>query len=562
MPPVDRFLAAPRRSRVARQSRSRARAVSIVAALAVFASGLAFLPAPYAQTTGKSAGAGGTLADAKSHMDKGQGFFLEKKFAEAAAEFHKAYEIKPLSTFLFNEAVCHEKLGERDTAIALFKKYLDTDSQAPDRKTVEARIAKLETEKTAAAGDAGAETSEEAGAGDAATDAAPITPQIVAAAASIDEMRSIVVVESVPDGAPVEIWQRVDALAPKFVIGSANTGWQKVVIGTTTLIQSLPLGTYHVVIPKFQDYRATETDVVVAAATISQFKANLAQGAFFGVLKLRTMGDEGEVRGAHVFIKKPDDKKFVDRGTTPYEESLESGTYTIRVEQPGFEPIEKSIDVVHGKLDEQKLELQRSDSGLIRVEVTNADQAEVIVDDHAVGIWADGVKIETPVKSGRHRVKVKADDRKTYTADVDVPRGKMVVLHAELRPAVPRGPAWTTAVASAVFLGGGIYLGIKSNDYRDQLNAAQASGRLDQEDTRIKKGKYFAIAADSCFAVSGILGLISLYNFVKDPLPPSKGWVEAPRDLDVLPPAPKPVSFKVLPMAGPTVAGLSLLVEF
>lgn len=549
---------------VLRSTSRSARAVTLIGSLAVLGSSFAFLRAPSAeaQTSGKPA-SGGTLADAKSHMDKGQGFFLEKKFAEAAAEFHKAYEIKPLSTFLFNEAVCHEKLGERDVAIGMFKKYLETDPQAPDRKTVEARIAKLEAEKAAAAvvPDAG---DDGGGAGDAATDAAPVvvTPPIVATAASIDEMRSIVVVESVPEGAPVEIWQRVDALAPKFVIGSSNSGWQKIVTGTTTLVQSLPLGTYHVVIPKFQDYRATETDVVVAAATISQFKANLAQGAFFGVLKLRTLGDEGEVRGAHVFLKKPGDKKFSDRGTTPYEESLESGTYTIRVEQPGFETIEKSIDVVHGKLDEQKLELQRSDTGLIRVEVSNADSAEIIVDDHAVGMWADGVKIETPVKSGRHRVKVKADDRKTYTADVDVPKGKMVVLHAELRPSVPRGSAWTTAVASAVFLGGGIYLGVRSNDYKDQLSSALATGRLDQEDPRIKRGKYFAIAADGCFAVSGVLALISLYNFVKDPLPPSKGWVEAPRDLDVLPPAPKPVSFKVLPMAGPTVAGLSLMVEF
>ena len=76
--------------------------------------------APSADTT--SSKGSGTLADAKVHMDKGQEFFLQKEFAKAAAEFHTAYEIKPFSSFLYNVAVCHEKLRELVVAITLLQK--------------------------------------------------------------------------------------------------------------------------------------------------------------------------------------------------------------------------------------------------------------------------------------------------------------------------------------------------------------------------------------------------------------------------------------------------------
>jgi hypothetical protein len=505
---------------------------------------------PRAQGTAAAPAKAGTMAEAKAHMDKGQGLFLEKKFAEAAVEFHTAYQIKPFSTFLFNEAVCHEKLKKYDDAIKLFKEYIQIDPNAPDKPNVEARIKKLEDER-----DKKPEV----------TDGGVAPPPVVSTVATIDEMRSIVVVESLPEGAPVEVWQKTDPNAAKFTMGAANTGWTKVASGTTTFTQSLPLGTYHVVLPKFQDFRATETDVTVAAATISMFKANLSQGAFYGVMKVRSMSEEGEVRGAHVLLKKDGDAKYADRGVTPYEESLESGMYSIRVEMPGFKPLEKKLEVVHGKIDEQSLKLDRTDEGLIRVEVAGADTATVFVDGKEIGVWTLGAKIETTVPAGEHRVKVKADDRKTWAADIDVPKGRMVVVHTELKPSVARGSAWTSAIAAAVFWGGGIYLGLQSNKLREELDAAQAAYRLDQEDPRIKRGQYFAIGADACFAVGGILTLIAAYNFIKDPLPPSRGYMEKPRDLDATPASVKKTAFKnvnITPTWSPSFSGFAITGEF
>lgn len=538
---------------LARRIGARTRVVALAMSAVVAATAIAIAPSPWAVAdTTKGTG---TLSEAKTHMDKGQELYLSKKFAEAAKEYHAAYEIKPLSTFLFNEAVCHEKLAEYDQAIALFQKYVDTDTSAPDRLEVIARIEKLKARNQLAL-EAGVADGGEAGV--AAEAGTPTEPTV----ATIDEMRSIVVVESLPDGAPVEIWQRTDAAAPKFVLDAENKGWTKVATGTTPLTQSLPLGIYHVVIPKFKDYHATDTDVTVAAATISQFKANLAQGAFFGVMKIRSYAGGAETRGAHVFVKKASDKDFVDHGVTPYEESLENGSYEVRVEQPGFKPMSKKIELEHGKIDEQRYDLERTDEGLLRIDVAGADEAEVIVDDRSVGKVTHGLALNVPVPNGPHRVKLKADDRKTYTVDVDVPRGEMVVVHSELRPSVPRGSAWTTGITAAVFLGAGIFLGVESNSTKNDLSNAKNTGRLDNEDPRIKKGQYFAIGADVCFGFAAILGVISIYNFVRDPLPDSIGHNEQPRDFDVLPAAPKPATAKLMPMGGPNVAGLSLVGEF
>ena len=534
------------------------RAIAVVLAVVLGASAVMVAPSPWADTATTPKGTG-TLMDAKVHMDKGQELFLQKDFAKAAVEYHAAYEIKPFSTFLYNEAVCHEKLGELDVAIALFQKYVDTDPNAPDKPQVVDKIDKLK-KKQAEAGEAGVSdggVGAEAGEGGVMI-VAPTGPVV----ATIDEMRSIVVIESLPEGAPVEIWQKTDGTAGKFVLGGDNKGWTKVVTGVTTLQQSLPLGQYHVVIPKFQDYHATDTDITVAAATISQFKANLSQGSFYGVFKIRSFAEGAEIRGAHVFVKKPDDKVFKDHGVTPYEESLESGVYFVRVEQPGFKPTEKKLELEHGKIDEQKVDLERSDDGLIRVEVQGVDSAEVIVDDHSVGTFKPGSDVDASVKNGPHRVKVKAEDKKTYTVDVDVPKGKMVIVHAELKPTVPRGTAWTTAIASAVFIGGGIYMGLVSNSQKTALNSAKSDGRLDQEDSRIKKGQYYAIGADVCFAVGAVFAIISTYNFLKDPLPNSSGRSDGPKDLDVLPSAPRPPSAKLSPIGGPTFAGLALVGEF
>jgi hypothetical protein len=88
-------------------------------------------------------------------------------------------------------------------------------------------------------------------------------------------------------------------------------------------------------------------------------------------------------------------------------------------------------------------------------------------------------------------------------------------------PKYPRGAAWTQAVIGAAFIGAAAYFGNESNKIYDQLEADGRTGRLEAGDSRVTKGRWFAIGADGGFAVGGVLGILATYNFIKDPLPES-----------------------------------------
>jgi len=84
---------------------------------------------------------------AKRHYDRGEKLFALGKFDEALDEYQKAFDAKPLPGFLFNIGQCYRNLGETDSAIFTYKKFLKLEPDAPNREKVEATIEKLEAEK-------------------------------------------------------------------------------------------------------------------------------------------------------------------------------------------------------------------------------------------------------------------------------------------------------------------------------------------------------------------------------------------------------------------------------
>jgi tetratricopeptide (TPR) repeat protein len=65
-------------------------------------------------------------------------------WAEAAAEFEKAYRVSLDASFLHNMALCYQKLGDARRSLRLFQSYLDKVPNAPRRVAVEASIRELE----------------------------------------------------------------------------------------------------------------------------------------------------------------------------------------------------------------------------------------------------------------------------------------------------------------------------------------------------------------------------------------------------------------------------------
>jgi len=81
---------------------------------------------------------------AKRHFERGEKLFALGKFDEALEQYQKAYDAEPIPGFLFNIGQCHRNLGDYESAVFSYKKYLKLDPEAPNREQVEGLIEDLE----------------------------------------------------------------------------------------------------------------------------------------------------------------------------------------------------------------------------------------------------------------------------------------------------------------------------------------------------------------------------------------------------------------------------------
>jgi hypothetical protein len=465
-----------------------------------------------AQTPPESQGK--RLEAIRAEMEKGQGLYVAGNYAGAAQIFEAGYATYPYSAFLFNAGVCYQKQNDVDHALDKFKEYLKVDANAPDADKVKQRIATLEAAKAAALAAAPVATD----AGVAPDGGAPLPPKPAVVLPSNDDqnaMKSLVVIETEPDGAPLRIYQRRDPGALQFKIGASNAGWKEVVATHAPANLTLEVGHYHVVVEKFRDFNASEADMAVSPGHVHQLKANLSQGQFMAFLRVSS-----NVIGAHVWI---DDKKkeHSEWGDTPHGELVPGGKHVVLVEAPGFEPLLSNVELEHGEQKELELRMTRVGYGVLRID-SSAPAVTVSIDEKPKGVWRSGEEpLDARSDSGPHKLTIRSDGRKTFEGTVVVPRGQILPLHVKMIPKYPRGPAWTQAVIGAAFLGGAIFAGLESNKLHDQLQADRDSGSLEESDSRATKGRWLAIGADAGFAVAGIMGGLATYNFIKDPLPES-----------------------------------------
>jgi len=85
--------------------------------------------------------------NARRHFERGQKLYALTKFREALDEYQQAFDARPIPDFLFNIGQCYRNLGDYDSAIFSYKKYLATAPDAPNRAQVEQLIGDLQTRK-------------------------------------------------------------------------------------------------------------------------------------------------------------------------------------------------------------------------------------------------------------------------------------------------------------------------------------------------------------------------------------------------------------------------------
>jgi tetratricopeptide (TPR) repeat protein len=457
----------------------------------------------------------------RERMEKGQGLYVAGKPAEAAQTFEAGYKEYPYSAFLFNAGVCYQKLNDIQHALDRFREYVRIDPEAPDVAQVKQRIATLEAMLSAAA--AVPEAGADAGDAGLAEGGAPAVPTVAPPPEA--NMKSLVVVETEPPGAPLKLYARESGTGT-FQAGRDNPGWKEIAARSAPVSLTLDVGTYHLVVDKFRDFNRSETGLEVKPGHVYHFKANLSQGAFMAFLRV-----SANVRGAYVYL---DDKakKRMAWGETPHGELVPAGKHALLVEAPGFQPLVQDVTVQQGDQKELEVRLERVNYGFLRID-SNAAEVKVSLDEQAVGVWRSGQPpLEVRANSGRHRLKVTSPGRKDYEGDVEVPRGQVLPVRANMIPRYPRGAAWTQAAVGAVFLGAAIYFGAESNRLHNELEADRKSGVLEQEDERVVRGRWYAVGANAGFVIGGALAGLSIYNFIKDPLPESSSKQNKPVEFD------------------------------
>ncbi len=418
---------------------------------------------------------------ARDHMERGQTLYLQARFEEAAAEFEAAYEAQPFGAFLFNAGAALERAGQAARAAAFFEQYITRDPDASDAAEVRQRIARLR---------AGAPT----------TRPPAEQPDEVP-----DEFKSLVSVRTNPEGATVRVL----------------SGSTEVATGPGPFAHTLDAGRYTLRV-EHPDFQTVEQQMRVEPGRVYVVIVEMSQGEFLGYLRIVT-----NVPGAQVFI---DDHEQGARGQTPFEAPIATGAHHIWIERPGYRTEEVDAEVNVGEDVTVRVDITRVEFGRLRI-VSNVTGARVSVDGQLAGT----VPYEGEVGSGPHRVRVEADGMKAYEAQVDIRPGQLTPIRVRLRPDVGRGGAYVSAVFSAVFLGAGIGLGVAGLDFHNQAQTELEAGTLASDDGRLDAGIFLYIGADAAFGLSLVVGVLALYYFLYDPLPPSEGTVLEARDWALAP---------------------------
>lgn len=481
---------------------------SRTARFVLFVVALSLLTSPAGVAYAEQRAGARELEAIRRRMEAGLALFVGSKFTEAAREFDEGYAEHPYSAFLFNAGVCYQKLGDKKTALDRYHEYLRIDPGAPDAATVQRRVAALEAELAPTP----------------ATPEMPQPPPPEPIPANEEAMRSLVVVETEPPGAPVKVYAPENDATPAYTAGAP--GWREAALGSSPANFSLAVGRYHIVVEKLRDFNVSETDLKVSAGHVYHFKANLSQGTFMSFLRVSS-----NYEGAHVWLDDPK-KERPEWGTTPFGELVAAGDHEVLVEAPGFQPLHTNIGLVHGEQKELEVRLVRVDYGIVRVD-SDADDAKVEIDSEPRGVWHKGEPpFDIKVTAGRHKLTIAATDRKTYEGMIDVPKGQLVRVHGKMIEKVSRSAAWVETAVAVVFVGTGTFLGLESNKLHDQLEADRRAYVLDADDSRTSRGTAYSITADVLFVAGAGFAALATYSFLEDPLPESTSAFEHPTEID------------------------------
>ncbi|HWO23317.1 MAG TPA: PEGA domain-containing protein [Kofleriaceae bacterium] len=460
------------------------------------------------------------LRKAQSSFDQAQIDYLAGKYDEAAKGFQEAYGARQFPQFLYNIGACFHMKGKRDSnvdsyaqAVEYYRKYIEADPNATDKAKVEKAIGVLTDEIK--------RLKEAAQAKPAGQPAPPAAPSAEVQSLGDAKPRSLVVVESEPQGATVYLDDKKN--------GS---------IGTTPWSGSIE-GTHKVIIEK-RGYMQSESEVTGEPNKLFVLRAVLGKQDFLGWVQVTS-----NVPGAVVFI---DDKSVGAVAKTPHSQNIKPGKHTLWVTAEGYDETVFEVDIAPGETKELRANLKGEPVGRINVLGFGIEDAKIYLDGK---LACDRGPCMKTLPQGEHTLRVERGGMKSFERKVAIQARAETTVKVTLVSKPGRGDAVVAFIMAGAFGAGGAYLGREANKLRDELRQQIDRGDppVDSRDDRFQKGKIYAIAADATFVIAGITAVTAIYYTFRDKGPPSSGLIDVR-------------SFALSPQVGPGYAGLGMGVSF
>jgi tetratricopeptide (TPR) repeat protein len=456
------------------------------------------------------------LKKAQAAFDQAQIDYLQGKYDEAAKGFQDAFAARDFPQFLYNAGACFHMKGKRDgsaesytAAIGFYRRYIEVDPKAADRPKVEKAIAVLEAE---------IKRLKEQQPPPAGT---PATPSADVQSLGDAKPRSLVVIESEPQGATIYVDDR-----KKGPFG--QTPW------------SGPLeGTHKVIIEK-RGFMVSESEVAGDPNKLFVLRAVLGKENFLGWVDVTS-----NLPGADIYI---DDKAVGVVAKTPHSQNIKPGKHTFWITAEGYDEARIEIEVVPGGTHEVKANLKGTPVGKINIIGIGIEDSKIYVDGK---LACERGPCLRSLPEGEHTVRVQRPGMKSFQRRIAVQAKTETTIKVSLAPKQGRGDAIVAYVLTAGFGGGGVFLGLQAKKYRDDLRKEIDAGSppVDTRDGRFTKGKIFAIAADASFALAGITAVSAIYYTVREKGPPTTGLMDIR-------------SIALEPQIGPGYAGLGMGVSW
>lgn len=458
-----------------------------------------------------------SLKKAQEAFDQAQVQYLQGNYDDAAEGFKVAYEARAFPQFLYNIGASYHMKGKKNgdvdayqKAVDYYQRYLAEEPNAGDKEKVERSIDVLKEEIERL-------KKEPPPAGTTETKA----PSAAVEQLGDAKIRGLVVIESEPQGATIY-------LDGKEKGEFARTPWSGSIEGEKGYLVEK------------RGYKSKEGRISGDPNRLLVLQIVLSEEDYLGWVEIKS-----NVPGADVYV---DDKSVGAIGKTPYSGNFKPGKHTFWVSADGYDEFQAEVEVIAGEAHEVGAQLKGAPVGYLNLRGTGIDKSQILVDGK---VLCERGPCRKPVKEGTHTVTVRRPGYKPYTARVDVQARTEISIRTSLAKRPGRGDAIAAYVASGLFAGAGIYLGLQAKKLEDELQNDIDAGDppVDDDDPRFTRGKIFAISADAAFAVSGLVALTAIYYTFREKGAPSTGQIDVR-------------AIALEPQIGPGYAGLGMEVRW